>query len=317
MPLCPQWFLPGVKEISKLSYELEDLLHPNRPRIWRWVAGTVFIIFTWQVLGFLFTLAAAKLFDYDLDLLFSTADEDLAQVRQLAPWSAAATVLVSFIPLFVATLLAYRIFLKRSIKQLFTFNDKYSWTKTWIGFGSFAIILLLFGVSDLVINRDSYSWSWDAARFFPYLLVAFTLLPIQTTAEELFFRGWLQQWLDNGKKRQWSISLLGGIFFALPHMANPEVAGNELYFPIISYGAVGFMLAWVTFRDKSLELAIGAHFANNLLAALLVSSADSALPSASLFTTPEIAWAPAAVVSVIMVPIFIWLTKKWSDKVSS
>jgi uncharacterized membrane protein (DUF106 family) len=36
-----------------------------------------------------------------------------------------------------------------------------------------------------------------------------------------------------------------------------------------------------------------------------------------LFITPEIAWAPAAVVSVIMIPIFIWLTKKWSDKVSS
>jgi membrane protease YdiL (CAAX protease family) len=306
-----------VKEISKLSYELEDLLHPNRPRIWRWVAGTVLIIFTWQVLGFLFTLAAAKLFDYDVNLLFSTVEEDMAQVRQLAPWSTAATVLVSFIPLFVATLLAYRIFLKRHVKQLFTSREKYSWGRTWIGFASFAVISLVFGLGDFIINQDAYTWSWDAARFFPYLLVAFTLLPIQTTAEELFFRGWLQQWLANGKKRQWSISLLGGFFFALPHMANPEVAGNDLYLPIISYGAVGFMLAWVTFRDKTLELAIGAHFANNLLAALLVSSADSALPSASLFITPEIAWAPAAIVSVVMVPIFIWLTKKWSDKVSS
>jgi membrane protease YdiL (CAAX protease family) len=288
-----------------------------RPQIWRWITGTIFIIFTWQALGFLLTVAAAKLFDYDVNLLFSTVDEDMAQVRQLAPWSTAATVLVSFIPLFVATLLAYRIFLKRNVKQLFTSREKYSWGRTWIGFASFAVISLVFGIGDLIINQDAYTWSWDAARFFPYLIVAFTLLAIQTTAEELFFRGWLQQWLDNGKKRQWSISLLGGFFFALPHMANPEVAGNDLYLPIISYGAVGFMLAWVTFRDKTLELAIGAHFANNLLAALLVSSADSALPSASLFITPEIAWAPAAIISVIMVPIFIWLTKKWSDKVLS
>ncbi len=317
MPLCLQWFWPGVREISKLSYELEDLSRPIRPRLWRWVAGTIFIVFTWQVLGFLLTAAAANFFNYELELLFSTADEDLAQLRQLAPWSAAATVLVSFIPLFLSTLLAYRIFLKRSIKQLFTFNERYSWAKTWIGFASFTAISLVFGLGDLLINQDSYSWSWDAARFFPYLLVAFTLLPIQTTSEELFFRGWLQQWLDNGKKGQWSVSLLGGFFFAIPHMANPEVAGNDLYLPIISYGAVGFMLAWVTFRDKTLELAIGAHFANNLLAGVLASSKDSALPSASLFTTPEIAWAPAAVVSVIMIPIFIWLTKKWSDKVSS
>ena len=74
------------------------------------------------------------------------------------------------------------------------------------------------------------------------------------------------------------------------------------------------MLAWVTYRDKSLELAIGAHFANNLLAALLVSSQDSALPSVSLFSVPEVAWGPAALVSVIMVPIFIWLTNRWGAK---
>ena len=74
------------------------------------------------------------------------------------------------------------------------------------------------------------------------------------------------------------------------------------------------MLAWVTYRDQSLELAIGAHFANNLLAALLVSSQDSALPSVSLLTVPEVAWGAAALFSVIMVPIFIWLTNRWGAK---
>jgi hypothetical protein len=74
------------------------------------------------------------------------------------------------------------------------------------------------------------------------------------------------------------------------------------------------MLAWVTYRDQSLELAIGAHFANNLLAALLVSSQDSALPSVSLLSVPEVPWGPAALFSVIMVPIFIWLTRKWNAR---
>ena len=98
-------------------------------------------------------------------------------------------------------------------------------------------------------------------------------------------------------------------------MANPEVAGNELLLPLLSYGATGFMFSWVTFRDKSLEIAIGAHFANNLLAALFVSTDDSALPSVSLFTSPSVSWGPAALISLIMVPIFIWLTGKWRAKV--
>lgn len=286
----------------------------TRPRLWRWILGTLFIVTTWQVLGLALTFLLASYFDLDVELLFSTSDQDLAAIRALPAWSSAATVLISFLPLFIATLLAYRIFLRKNIKSLFTFRDRYSYKRTWIGFASLALISIAFGSFDLILNWDSYTFSFKASAFLPYLLIAFTLLPIQTTAEELFFRGWIQRWLDNGKKKQWSISILSGAIFSLPHLANPEVAGNELIFPIISYGATGFMLAWVTYRDKSLELAIGAHFANNLLAALLVSSQDSALPSVSLLTVPEVAWGPAALFSVIMVPIFIWLTNRWGAK---
>jgi len=286
----------------------------TRPRLWRWIFGTLFIVTTWQVLGLALTFLLASYFDLDVELLFSTADEDLAAIRALPAWSSAATVLISFLPLLIATLLAYRIFLKKNIKSLFTSRDRYSYKRTWIGFASLALISIAFGSFDLILNWDSYTFSFKASAFLPYLLIALTLLPIQTTAEELFFRGWIQRWLDNGKKKQWSISILSGAIFSLPHLANPEVAGNELIFPIISYGATGFMLAWVTYRDKSLELAIGAHFANNLLAALLVSSQDSALPSVSLFSVPEVAWGPAALFSVIMVPIFIWLTNRWGAK---
>ena len=290
---------------------------PLRPRLWRWIVGTLFILVAWQGLGLVLTVGAARYFDYDLQLLFSTDDAEIAKVRELPPWSTAATVLISFIPLFIATLLAYRLFLTRNVKELFTSFEKYSWKRTWIGFATLALISMTFGFGDIILNRDSYTWAWDASEFFPYLIIGFTLLPIQTTAEELFFRGWLQQWLDNGKKKQWTISLIGGFLFALPHMANPEVAGNELFFPIISYGSVGFMLAWVTYRDKTLEMAIGAHFANNFLTSLFVSTEDSALPTVSFFTTPEVAWAPAAAVSVVMVPIFIWLSGKWNAKVTA
>lgn len=288
----------------------------DRPRLWRWIVGTFAIFLAWQALGFLLTAGLARYFGYDLQLLFSFDDADLAKVRELPPWSTGATVLISFVPLFLATLLAYRYLLRRPIKQLFTTGDKYSWRKTWIGFAAVSVISLAMGLGDFIVNNEDYSWSWNASAFLPYFLICLTLLPIQTTAEELFFRGWLQQWVDNGKKSQWTVSTLSGAFFALPHMANPEVAGNELFLPIISYGATGFMLAWVTYRDKSLELAIGAHFANNFLTGLLVSTEDSALPSVSLYTTPEVPWGSAAIFSVVMVPIFIWLTRKWNDKVA-
>ena len=93
---------------------------PLRPRLWRWIVGTLFILVAWQGLGLVLTVGAARYFDFDLQLLFSTDDVDIAKVRELPPWSTAATVLVSFIPLFIATLLAYRYLLKRNIKGLFS-----------------------------------------------------------------------------------------------------------------------------------------------------------------------------------------------------
>lgn len=288
----------------------------ERPKLWRWLIGTAAIFLGWQLCGLFLTIGSANFFGYDVDLLFSTNSSDLALVRQQEPWSTAATLLISFLPLLVFTMLAYRFLLRLPLKQLFTFNSRYSWARTWIGFGTFGGMLLVSGGIDLILNPSSYEWSWRASAFIPYLLVSLTLLPIQTTSEELFFRGWLQQWIDNGKRGVWSISIIGGVLFAAPHMANPEVSGNDLYFPILSYGATGFMLSWVTWRDRSLEVAIGAHFANNLLAGIFISTEDSALPSASLFTTPEIAWGASAIVSVLMVPIFIWLTGKWNAKVA-
>lgn len=297
---------PERERVSEMTSQIA------RPALWRWIVGTIFIVTTWQVLGLALTLLLAGFFDLDAELLFPNADEDLAKIRALPAWSSAATVLISFLPLLLATLLAYRIFLKRNQKSLFTFHERYSYKKTWIGFASLALISLSLGALDLLLNWGSYSFSFEASAFLPYLLIAFTLLPIQITAEELFFRGWIQQWLDNGKMKQWSISIISGALFSLPHLLNPEVSGNELLFPIISYGATGFMLAWVTYRDKSLELAIGAHFANNLLAALLVSSDDSALPAVSLLRSAEVAWGPAAVIAVVIAPLFILLTGKWS-----
>jgi membrane protease YdiL (CAAX protease family) len=297
-----------------MSEESAEVLTKAPPRFWRWVVGTVSILLIWQGLGLALTIGAARFFDFDLEIIFSTKDADLAKLRELPPWSVATVVLISFVPFFFATVLAYRYILKRPVRALFTAFERYSWRKTWIGFAAFSLISLIFGIGDMIFNHDDYLWSWNGAAFLPFLLVTLTLLPIQTTSEELFFRGWLQQWLDNGKRKRWIISTASGALFALPHMANPEVAGNELFFPIISYGSVGFMLAWVTHRDKTLEIAIGAHFANNILSTLLVSPANSALPSVSLFTTPEVAWVPAAISSVVIVPIFIWLTGKWSPK---
>jgi len=299
--------LPGEPENPELK--------ESRPSLWRWIFGTFIILFSWLILGSLFTIILAEFFGLDLEALTGVDDASLATVRTYAPWQAASAVLVSFIPLLAAPILLHRVLLKGKVKELFT-RSKRNFAGE-VRLGALVMLLLILGTSlpDFIMNNSDYKYASELSKFLPYLLVALLLIPMQTTAEEVFYRGWIQQRLENGKRPIWVISTLGGLLFALPHLANPEVSGN-IALPVIGYGSTGFMLTWVTMRDKSMGLAIGAHAANNIAAGLLVSSVDSALPSASIYVTPEVNWGPAAAISVLSIPLFIWLTRKWNAKVA-
>lgn len=286
-----------------------------RPALWRFILGTVIIFGGWLVIGTVLTAVVVGLFGLDLRAIAGTDDASRAIVSSYEPWQAASSILISFLPLLMLPIALHRLLLKKELKSLFTRSSRSFATEVFRGAAVMAALLLAAGLPDLALNGEDYKWTFDPARFIPYLLIAATLIPMQTTAEEVFYRGWIQQRLENGRRSIWFVSLASAALFALPHLGNPEVNG-ELFLAILGYGASGFMFAWVTMRDKSIGLAVGAHAANNVMAGLLVSSADSALPAASIWTTPTVSWGPAAIFSILMIPAFIWLTGKWNAKVA-
>ena len=111
------------------------------------------------------------------------------------------------------------------------------------------------------------------------------------------------------------MTALNASLFALPHMLNPEVKDYYLL-AFLYFTSMGAMLTLATLRDKSMEVAIGAHFANNLIAGVLVSYQDSALPSAALLMSGELDWLGSTVTAIVMVPIFLWLTKARKEEIS-
>ncbi len=276
----------------------------NRPSLIRWSIGTFLILISWLIIGALLTGFAANLFNIDIAAL---AGENPSLLASYQPWQAATTILVSFLPLLLMPLIFHRFLLKNSYRRLFTRSNQSFVREVRIGAMVMASILLITAIPDLALNSSSYEWTFNFNSFLPYLLVAAILIPMQTTAEEVFYRGWVQQRLENGRRSIWFVSFANGFLFALPHLANPEVNG-ELFLAILGYGASGFMFAWVTMRDQSIGIAVGAHAANNILAGLFVTSEDSALPAASLWTTPAVSWLPSTIISLLMIPLFIWLT---------
>jgi membrane protease YdiL (CAAX protease family) len=284
-----------------------------RPRLLRWLVGTFLILISWLIIGSILTGVTAAKFNLDLEVLASNDAQTRQTLASYQPWQAATTILVSFIPLFLATLLLYRYLLRLPLRALFSRSERRLLSEIRVGALTMGIILIVTGVPDMLANSESYKLNFNLEKFLPYLLIAVTLIPIQTSAEEVFFRGWIQQRLENGRRSIWLVSILGGALFALPHLANPEVNG-ELIYALLGYGATGFMFAWVSFRDRSIGISLGAHAINNIMAALVVTSEDSALPSVSVWTTPAVAWLPAAVVSVATIPFFIWLSARLNRK---
>jgi hypothetical protein len=188
----------------------------------------------------------------------------------------------SFIPLLAATFLAVKFIHARSLKTLVTADAHIRWGRIFAGAGVWLLIAALLSVIESFLYPDRYVLTFQPIVLI-FAVLALILIPIQTSAEEFFFRGYLLQWTGLRLKSKWLLSFLNGALFFLPHAANPEMATNSILIGL-GYFAMGFFFTLITLQDHGIELALGVHAANNLFAGLFANYAVSALPSPSLFT---------------------------------
>ena len=83
-------------------------------------------------------------------------------------------------------------------------------------------------------------------------------------------------------RNKWFPLILTSVMFGLMHSANPEVAEMG-YITMVLYIGFGLLMGIMTLMDDGLELALGFHLGNNLMAALLITSEWSAIQADSLF----------------------------------
>jgi membrane protease YdiL (CAAX protease family) len=106
------------------------------------------------------------------------------------------------------------------------------------------------------------------------LPLSLTALLIQVSAEELLFRGYVQQCLAARFQSLWIWLVLPSALFGLAHYIPAEAGGNALM--IATWAAVfGLLMADLTARSGTLGPAIAVHFVNNLAALLIFSFPDS------------------------------------------
>jgi membrane protease YdiL (CAAX protease family) len=123
-----------------------------------------------------------------------------------------------------------------------------------------------------------------------YILVAISLLliPFQASFEEVIFRGYLMQGFAVLVKNRWLPLILTSLGFGLLHLPNPEVKEFGLLAMLPQYVMFGLLFGITTILDDGIEIALGAHTANNIFLSIMVTNSSSTLQTPAVFEQLEI-----------------------------
>lgn len=195
--------------------------------------------------------------------------------------------LLSFVGGLIMLLLAVKFFHKRQPLTLINYSGKIRSGRIAFGFFVWFLLCFLVEIIFIIIDPSPYEFHFSLTPFIILLIIALLILPLQTSFEELFFRGWLMQGLGHLFENKLSPLFLTSILFALIHSSNPEVVKYG-YLPMMSYYLMaGLFLALITILDESLELALGVHFATNFYSAVFFTYEGAALQTPALFRSTE------------------------------
>jgi uncharacterized protein len=288
---------------------------------WRWVL-TILLTVAGYVVGqipFSFVLLSAKMGSGGLEDI-SELEEDIKTMNfeglGIDPNFLLVLLLLMFVFAMIGLWIGVTKIHDRPFHTLATALEKVNWGKIFFSFSLWMLFSVLLEAISYFMDPGNYVYNFNAASFFPLLLISLTLLPIQTSFEELFMRGYLMQGISCWSGVRWIPLLITSALFGLLHMMNPEVSEFGTGTMMTYYMGVGLFLGILTLMDDSLELALGVHAATNMFGALFVTFEESALQTPAIFRLQEVEVTYMIPIFFVASVLFTFVCAKkfnWSD----
>ena len=200
---------------------------------------------------------------------------------------------------------------RQSFNSLISSRDRIDWSRVFFGFAVWGSMVLIGLLISFWFHGQDFIFVWKGSSFWWLLVISLTMIPLQTSFEEVLFRGYMMQGLGRLFRNAWAPLVVTSVLFGLMHIGNPEVQKLGLL-SLVYYISTGFFLGIITLIDEGLELAMGFHAANNIFTAVLVTSTWTAFQTDALFmdvSQPSLGaevWLPV----VIFFPITFWIFKR-------
>ena len=221
---------------------------------------------------------------------------------------------LGFIPPFWGLVISLRLIGKTSFKDFVLgvggkVNPKQCLIVAGLYAGGFAIPFLM--------TANNVGWRGvDPIRFL-FLTVFMVLVAwMQTTTEEIIFRGLIVRWVCKNKvgytKKALIAAVISALLFAICHAPNPEVtsqSGFAIILAVFAYAIPGFMLFIANLHFGNLLPGFIIHLINNFMLFTVISSEVSVAtyPTLLIDKTPDNAiW---SVVSTLLayLPVAIYI----------
>ena len=276
----------------------------ERPSIWLFLVGLCAAATAFIALNRLF-----------FDFLYSLTGENSQQIYEdiltgATPFGMYVT-LFTFGLITLSLALVVRLLHRRPVRSLLGQG------RPFLGqFTAVCVMLCILTVVLLVLPPWDVGESYvkNVALGYWVLLLPLSLLAVlvQSSAEEILFRGYIQQQLAARFRSPLIWMVVPSVLFALAHYM-PAEAGENAIIVVIWAGIFGLLMADLTARSGTLGPAIALHFINNVSAILILSLPDN-LSGLALYVTPfsldntEImrAWMPVD----FMLMLVFWLAAR-------
>ncbi|WP_309641103.1 CPBP family intramembrane glutamic endopeptidase [Flavobacterium sp.] len=283
-------------------------------KFWKYLVGSLLIIIA-SMIGQVPLVVAIKVKTFFEGRTFPTDQNEVMTI-----FDSNVTlflIMVSFVFAIAGIYFVLRFIHQQSMQEIITTRRKIDWNRIGFSFMIWAVLTVFATVVDYYLNPNDFVVNFKPLPFLCLLIIATVMIPIQTTCEELVFRGYLMQGFGNLGMTKWFPLAMTSIIFGTMHILNPEV-DKIGYVILVYYIGTGLFLGIITLMDEGMELSLGFHASNNLIGALLVTTDWSVFQTNSVLkdiSEPSV-FIDTILPVVIIYPILLFIFSKkyhWLD----
>lgn len=264
---------------------LESSLKP-KTSLWYYILTLVITIITANTIGVIPYISVIFYQGFQNGFTLEQIAANVSNITELGISKnlALTLLLLSFAVGLIVMIPLIKVFNKRKVSEVINGTNKIRWAHFFWGAAIWTIIMAIITLADYLANPNNFTINFNPASFITLVIVSLVLIPIQTSFEEISFRGYLAQGIAGTTgSRVWSI-MIPSILFGLMHSMNPEVATYGFFAVMPQYIFFGLLFGFIATLDDGIELPMGIHAANNIFLCLFVTNQSSALQTDAILT---------------------------------